>query len=69
MTPEEFVLEKDSNDIGWSATFDGIVLALEEFAAANNKEALEIIEKGTRNRRYWKDWEVKLLKVLKGQTK
>lgn len=67
MTPIEFVRYKDSSGTDWSKSTEGLVLAFEEFAAATNKEALEIIEKGTKNRRYWKNWEKKLMRVLRGK--
>ena len=67
MTPTEFVRYKDSSGTEWSNSTESLVLAFEEFAAATNKDALEIIEKGTKNRRYWKNWEKRLIRVLRGK--
>lgn len=51
----------------WLTDREKIAEIMVEFVKERNQEIVDIFNKGTRNRRYLKVWESKIMKICKGE--
>jgi hypothetical protein len=65
----EFLRQHDEEyGPAWSETAEGLADFMEEFAQVYLDQIVEVIHKGTGNRRYWKRWEKTVLTLCNKET-
>ena len=64
----KFIKQKDvDHGVGWSDDTLEIAVAMVEYTQCLLDSINDIIEKNTKNRRYWKKWEEEVMEIIKSQ--